>query len=247
MGHEVTIIKRAGYDPFGIFQFYGEALLEMRGSDYLKYVIKEAGGHDLVHVHSLYKIIPDLRKKYRDKKIVLHYHGSEIRGKQDLDLIRIKAENKADRILVSTPDLQEYVSNSVYVGNPVDTEHFKSDNNRIDKDNAFTIKRSIIDVRWMLDYLEKNGLDTRIEIVDREADPIPYPDVPSFLKQYGVYVDVRYIEGILLSGLSKTALEALACGLTVLTSNLKYIQGLPEEHRPDMTASKILDIYRSIA
>src|SRR5919197_2608652 len=83
IGHEVRILKRAGYDPFGISQFYNEPLLDMDGKAFLKYAIKEAGSCDVVHVHTLYKIIPDLRKKYRDKKLVLHYHGSEARNRQN--------------------------------------------------------------------------------------------------------------------------------------------------------------------
>ena len=82
-GHEVRILKRAGYDPFGISQFYGEPLLDMDGKSFLKFAVKQADGYDAVHVHSIYKIIPDLRKKYPDKKLVLHYHGSEVRDKAD--------------------------------------------------------------------------------------------------------------------------------------------------------------------
>ncbi len=122
MGHEVRIIKRAGYDPFRISQFHNEPLIDM-DKGFLKDVVREASGYEVVHLHTLYKIIPDLRKKYREKKLVLHYHGSEARGTKD-DPLRVVAEDKADVILGSTEDLKNFVENIVFVPNPVDTEHF---------------------------------------------------------------------------------------------------------------------------
>jgi hypothetical protein len=240
MGHEVRILKRAGYDPFGISKFYVEPLLDMDGKAFLKYVIKEVANYDVVHVHTIYKVIPELRRKYRDKKLVLHYHGSEVRGKQS-DPIRAEAEDKSDVLLGSTQDLKNYVNNIVYIPNPVDTEHFKSD--CLLSNRAFTISRSITDTRWMLDYLKKNNLDLKVELVERGANPIPYSGVPAFLKQYGIYVDIRYIDGILLENLSKTGLESLACGLRVLNHELRYVGGLPEEHKPEVVAGKVLDFY----
>jgi glycosyltransferase involved in cell wall biosynthesis len=240
MGHEVRILKRAGYDPFGISQFYGEPLLDMDGKAFLKYAMNKAEGYDVVHVHTLYKIIPDLRKKYRDKKLVLHYHGSEVRGGQS-DPFRGEAEKESDAIVGSTQDLKDYVDGIVYVPNPVDTEHFRPDSRSSNR--AFTISRSITDTQWMLEYLKKNDFDLEIEMVERSTNPIPYSRVPAFLKQYGIYVDIRYIDGILLANLSKTGLESLACGLSVLDHELKYVEGLQDEHRPEAVANRMLDIY----
>jgi glycosyltransferase involved in cell wall biosynthesis len=241
MGHDVDILKRAGYDPFGISQFYGEPLLDLDGKSFLKHVVKQAGKYDIVHVHTIYKVIPELRKKHKGKKLVLHYHGSEIRGRQDDDSLRAEAEEKSDVILGSTPDLKDYVDGIVYVPNPVDTEHFRPDSQR--STGAFTISRSITDTQWMLDYLKKNNLDLRVEMVERSTNPIPYAQVPAFLKRYGIYIDIRYIDGILLANLSKTGLESLACGLRVLNHELKYVEGLPEEHKPEVVAARVLDIY----
>jgi glycosyltransferase involved in cell wall biosynthesis len=240
MGHEVRILKRAGYDPFGISKFYDEPLLDMDGKTFLKYAIKEAARYDVIHVHTLYKVIPELRKKYRDKKLVLHYHGSEVRGRQS-DPLRAEAEEKSDIILGSTEDLKDYVEDIMYVPNPVDTGHFKPDSRLSNR--AFTISRSITDTQWMLDYMKKNSIDLEVEMVERGSSPIPYSKVPAFLKQYGIYVDIRYIDGILLKNLSKTGLESLACGLRVLDHKLEYVEGLPEEHKPEIVAGRVLDIY----
>jgi glycosyltransferase involved in cell wall biosynthesis len=245
-GHEVRILKRAGYDPFKISQFYREPLLDMDGKAFLKLAVREAGNYDLIHVHSLYKVVPDLRKKHRDTKVVLHYHGSEIRGRQG-DPLKEEAESKSDAILGSTTDLKDHVSSDItHLPNPVDTEHFRSDGNNVGN-GAFTIRTTRGDSQWVLDYLRRNGVDLQVDIVDRENNPIPYSQVPTFLKQYGVYVDIKYIDRTLLAAPSKTGLESLSCGLRVLNHELKYVKGLPEEHRPEVVARKALDVYSSIA
>jgi len=244
MGHRVRILKRAGYDPFGISKFYGEPLLDMDGKAFLKYAVKEAAGYEVVHVHTIHKIIPDLRKKYRDKKLVLHYHGSEARDRQG-DHLRAEAESKADAVLGSTADLKDFISNIVHVPNPVDTEHFTSGTGPDGR--AFTIRTTRGDTQLVFDYLKSNNIDLQVEVVDREASPIPYAQVPAFLKQYGVYVDIKYIDGVLLHAMSKTGMESLACGLSVLDHELKYVKGLPEEHRPEIAADRVLGIYDTIA
>jgi hypothetical protein len=67
--------------------------------------------------------------------------------------------------------------------------------------------------------------------------------MPEFLRQYAVYVDIKYVEEQLLQALSKTALEALACGLTVLDFKLDYRQGLPDEYTPMNVVSRLETIY----
>jgi hypothetical protein len=49
--------------------------------------------------------------------------------------LRLEAEDKSDIILVATPDLVNYLTNSnpKYIPNPVDTEHFFKKSNEIVK------------------------------------------------------------------------------------------------------------------
>ena len=47
--------------------------------------------------------------------------------------------------------------------------------------------------------------------------------------------------------MSKTGLEALACGLQMLNHELKYVKGLPQEHRSEFAAKSVMDIYHSVA
>lgn len=244
-GHEVTVLKRAGYDPFGIFHFYGERLVDLDGKAFLKRAIDESREYDVIHVHSLYKIIPELRKKYPAKKLILHYHGSEVR-KMTKDPIQKKAEGDCNCICGSTQDLAPYVASTmVYIPNPVDTEHFRPQTSGNGMDGkAFTFRTTGADSDWVLRYLKDNGFNIDVEVLDRAASPIQYSEMPRILSQYSIYVDLKYIGGTLLHALSKTALESLACGLRVLDHRLRFMDALPREHCAEAVADRVLEAYQ---
>lgn len=155
-----------------------------------------------------------------------------------------KAQLAADGILVSTPDLLKLVKRASYLPNPVDIEHFKPDDYQLDRGKrALTIRSEVTDIDWALDYCKRNKVDLDIETYDRTQNPIMYQDMPSFLKRYNTYVDIRLVNGKILENLSKSALEALACGLQVLDYRLMYHRGLPSEHDPSEVLSKLENIY----
>lgn len=244
LGHDVRILKRAGYDPFGIFDFYREPLLNTDGKSFIKSAIVQASQCEAIHVHSLYKIIPELRKRYPEKKLVLHYHGSEAR-KEIKDSVQLQAEQDSDAVIGSTDDLKPYVGNAmIHVPNPIDTDHFKPGAESCgSRKGAFTFKTTGANMEWVLSHLKDKGIETQVEVLDRQDYPIPYSLLPRTLAQYSLYVDLKHVGGKLLQSSSKTALECLACGLQVLDHNLKYSKDLPDEHLPDAVARKVLEIY----
>ena len=63
---------------------------------------------------------------------------------------------------------------------------------------------------------------------DRTKKPIMFRDMPSMLNSYQLYVDVRYVDNLVLENLSKTAIESLACGLQVLDYELKLVTTVPD-------------------
>jgi hypothetical protein len=67
--------------------------------------------------------------------------------------------------------------------------------------------------------------------------------MPNFLKKYKMYVDIRYVDNRMLENLSKTALEALACGLSILDYKLGFRRGLPSEHDPINVVKNLSKIY----
>jgi hypothetical protein len=247
MGHKVSIMKRAGYDPFRIFEFYGESLVETDGKSFLNLALKQAKDYEVIHVHSLFKIIPDLKRKYRGKKVVLHYHGSEAR-KRAKDSIQKQAEQMCDAIIGSTTDLKQFTGpDMIHVPNPIDTEHFCPADAQWNRNGkAFTFKTTGADVAWVLRHLKENGMEFTLDVLDRQAEPIRYSDMPSLITRYAIYIDLKYIENTLLQASSKTALECLACGLRVLDHKLEFIDKFPAEHQPDKVAESILGIYHNL-
>ncbi len=274
-GYSSSVLRLKGQDKYGINKFYSDFIIFCSEQDFIQRSLREADSAQLIHVHSRIDLIEPLRERYgKSKKIILHYHGTDIRGLSSptmhqkhsrlasilpssksilKKLIRRKSGNivrnrkaqlAADDILVSTPDLLKLVKRASYLPNPVDIEHFKPDGNRSNRGKrALTIRSEVTDIEWALDYCKRNNVDLDIETYDRTQHPVMYQDMPSFLKRYDTYVDIRRVNGKILENLSKSALESLACGLEVLDYRLQFLRGLPSEHDPSGVMSKLSEIY----
>jgi glycosyltransferase involved in cell wall biosynthesis len=273
-GHESTVITPSGYYKYGVNNFYSDYIFAITLENFVDKCIEEAEPADIIHVHSRIDILFKLREKFgRTKKIILQYHGSDIRGfrkpkelapmrtrlsglilkskgvarrilRKSKQQMNIKAQRLADEVLVSTPDLLRLVAKGIYLPIPVDTDHFKpylSSKNY--QKEALTINTEVTDIKWALNYCKEHGINPNIEVYDRVKNPKMYADMPNLLTRYKVYVDIRYVNEKILENLSTTALEALACGLKVLDYQLKYRQGLPEEHEPINVVSRLSSIY----
>jgi hypothetical protein len=276
-GQNSKAIMVREYDKFGIGRFYNEYVINVTLEEFVQRSLREAQSADIVHVHSRSDIVIRLRNEFgNSKKIVLQYHGTDIRGikKQKLphrskvsDLavrgiftyrrvrdtilfkkrIHSQAQRLTDAVIVSTPDLLPLVSNAIYLPNPIDTDHFSADKIflKAERARALTIDTEAIDIGLALAYCKQHHVNQEIDVYNRIKDPIMYKDMPAFLKKYGLYVDIRYVDGKILENLSKTALEALACGLDVLDYKLNRRHGLPDEYAPKNVVSRLETIYSS--
>jgi hypothetical protein len=266
-GHESKVIRIKGPDKYHIDEFYKNYGLFVTPDELVCKSVAEAQKADVIHIHSVAKMAINIRKIYgKSKIIILHYHGTDIRGfgkekmndcylqsnltpkkflrKMLLKRMHIKAQRSADRVIVATPDLINLVKGSVLLHNPVDKEHFNQKSNRSSiSGRAVLINTEVTDVEMAIDYYRRKGLDLNIQIYDRTKNPISYKDFPKFLKSYDIYVDLRFVNNRLLRNLSTTALQALACGLRVLNYNLEYIDKLPAEHDPMNVTSRLSSIY----
>jgi hypothetical protein len=275
-GHDSKAIMVREYDKYGLGRFYKEYVINVTLKDFFQKSMDEAHSADILHIHSRSDMVLKFRKEFgRSKKIVLHYHGTDIRGikKQKLphrsklsDLavrgiftyrrvrdallikkrIHSKAQDLADAVIVSTPDLLSLASSAIYLPNPIDTDHFTPDkisSPRPEGARALAMDTEATDIQLTLNYCKKHNVKPDIDVYSRIRDPIDYADMPAFLKKYGIYLDVRYVDGNILENLSKTALEALACGLDVLDYKLNRLHGLPGEFDPMNVTSSLLDIY----
>src|SRR5690349_11355659 len=134
-GHEAKVIMIGDHNKYGLIEFYKQYILNVALEEFTEKCIEKAKSADIIHIHSRIDILLKLRKKFgRSKKIILHYHGTDIRGlkKQKLphrsqisDLairsimmyrglrdkvlfkkrMHINAQRMADTVIVSTPDL----------------------------------------------------------------------------------------------------------------------------------------------
>lgn len=118
LGHEAEVIKREGFDRYGIEEFYGTTIYRGSAIGFYRYAINRSKSFDVIHIHSLIKLVPFIRKPF-----VLHLHGSELRNVGIKEKILLKCVS-SDKVLVSTPDLLCILPKATWLPNPVDTEHF---------------------------------------------------------------------------------------------------------------------------
>ena len=268
-GNESKVIRVKNADKYGIDEFYKEYGLFVTPEELVYKSIEEARRADVIHIHSLPEMVINIRNTYGvSKVIILHYHGTDIRGfsgdnsrvfslrnilkpKNIVGKIRkrrlhIKAQRLADRVIVSTPDLIRLVKGSIFLPNPIDTDHFNKKmikERSVDVYEGVLVNSEVTNVELAMNYCRHKKINLNVNIYDRTTNPIYYKDVPNFLKKYDVYIDLRFVDRKLLKNLSKTALEALACGLRVLNYNLEFVDNLPSEHCPTNVVTILSSIY----
>jgi len=268
-GNESKVIRFKNADKYGIDEFYKEYGLFVAPEELIYKSIEEARKADIIHIHSLPEMVINIRKTYGGSKvIILHYHGTDIRGFSEDNLrtfnlrnifrprnivrkirkrhLHIKAQRLADRVIVSTPDLIQLVKGSIFLPNPIDTDHFNKKlikERSVDVYEGVLINSEVTNIELAMNYCRHKKINLNVNIYDRTKNPIYYKDVPNFLKKYDVYVDLRFVDRKLLKNLSKTALEALACGLRVLNYNLEFVDNLPLEHCPINVVTVLSSIY----
>ena len=68
-------------DKSGILKYYKDYVDVVEGTNFVKYCISEAKDADVIHIHSMEELVIKMRKTFgNSKKIILHYHGTDIRG-----------------------------------------------------------------------------------------------------------------------------------------------------------------------
>jgi hypothetical protein len=80
-GIESKVLSSYNMDKFGILKFYKDYVNVVKPADFVDYCISEAKNADIIHIHSNEALIFTIRKIFgNSKKIILHYHGTDIRG-----------------------------------------------------------------------------------------------------------------------------------------------------------------------
>lgn len=158
---------------------------------------------DFVHAHYLRSSA--YASFLSGKPYVIHCHGSDIRG--GISWLKRKCLKKAKSILVSTPDLLRILPSATWLPNPVDVERFRPlrehDGNKILYFPQWYEDKS----RELKEICEKLGYNLTVP----KAYSVPYEDMHVFLNDFDIFIDRFSIRSY-----SKTALEAMACGLSVV-------------------------------
>ncbi len=201
----------------------------------------KASGYDIIHVHYHSIFVPFLKLMYGKKPVVMHFHGSDCRGRWDK--VSDWAE-LADTILVSTPDLLDGApEGTIYLPNPVDTEMFYNEN-KPRQPTAVHFSYHANDLAS--EYTSTHGLELEIVLPDQK---IPHLQMPQLLNKYEYYIDIKRnaIKHVkLLEAMSKTGLEALACGCKVVRWDGEIVEGLPDQHRPENVVKRLYEIYQEV-
>jgi hypothetical protein len=227
------VIARKAADKVGLTN-YGKSYSDGASVFFVR-ALSMSRSFDLIHVHSLDRIIPWLKRLY-SKPIVVHYHGTDIEGRWEEKQDRWKL---ADFIAVSTPNLLEGgPSSATNIPNPVDTDLFRPR-------GPLAEPVSAVSFRYGMDREAEavaSRLGLKLTMLDRWS--VPYDRMPEMLSQFAFYIDMRKPPGhIEARSVGKAALEALAVGLKVVDWKGNLIEGLPAENEPANVAAKWNEIY----
>ena len=231
-GHESIVLKSQDY--FGYLPFYGQSLLHGSSSTCIERAMQIGKSFDVIHVHAIPRAVFQLRKAYPNKKIIMHYHGSEARGGNSKFYDDVRS--KVDHVFVSTKDLQEYVGKSEWLPNIVDTDHFKL--RYIGKgEGCLAIYSGKFKQKDAENIISK--MDMHVELVRRQLESAtPYKDMPKRLRKYNTYLDLKVV-----NELSTTALQALSLGLKVIKAKGEVVTKFPEQHSPEKVINRLLEVY----
>jgi hypothetical protein len=231
-----TVITRKAADRVGLTN-YGRAY-DDGAAVFFARAIWMAGGADLVHVHSLDRIVPWV-KRFHDKPVVMHYHGTDIERRWEQKEGRWK---KADFVAVSTPNLLEGGPESaIYMPNPVDTDIFRPSGAEREKGSALSFRYGM-DAEAQ-QAAKRFGLS--LTLLDRGS--VPHDKMPEVLSKYEYYIDMRKPpRHIVARSLGMAALEALACSRKVVNWSGEVVEGLPREHEPSNVAAEWHRVYERL-
>ena len=128
-----------------------------------------------------------------------------------------------------------------YHPNAVDTDLFQPLD--VTRNGCMGIISNHLDLHETLKILKKFD---DITIIDKSKNLTSYEKMPELLNKYKMFIDYKKTNfGLELKALSRTALEALACGCSVYHDK-QIIDKLPEEHKPEIVIKKLYSLFHSI-
>jgi len=219
LGVQSLVVKRNGYSPYGIDKFYKTRLFDSSRVVFYAQVIKLilVGNFDIIHFHGSYNVVV-FAWLFR-KRIVFHFHGSELRNR---GWFYSPLSKLAKVVLVSTPDMLNCLSNAIWIPTPIDTEHFHPKREANRKEFVESKKECKCKGKYKI-YVD-------------------HADLPAYLRKFKKFKQLSWK----VQGLSKLSLECLACGLTVFWNGLEIKGKLPSRHEALNVAKRTVQIYEGL-
>lgn len=236
---ENLVITLKKWDRFG-HMVSGEVWDHYRRIFSLRFLLL-ARKFDIIHLHDRPYYLSYLHKLYPGKKLIIHLHGSSIRGQWDE---KEKELRYADKIFVSTSDLLKGAPDGVLLlRNAVDTERFSPQNKQA---LGKALTRSYGAIFESVKAAHENSLTLTFM-----PDLVSYEDMPKLLGRFEYFIDIKRNplgNDLLTRGgvLSMTGLQALAVGSKVIDSEGKIFKRLPCEHTPKYAATILYEHYRDL-
>ena len=208
---------------------------------FLFFLLRLSRNYDIIHLHSLsYRAfnIDVFALKTLGAKLVIHLHGTGIRKSHNRPWTKA-ALKICNQVLISTPDLLFYYPKAIWLPNPIDPI-FKPLKNPQRHGKALVFKKwyepgeeNVVQMKC-----DKMGLELTVQ-----RKPIPYNEMPLLLNQFEVFFD-RFT----IPSLSKTALEALACGCKVIgwKGPITNPEEILQNHSLQAVTQKLIDIYEKV-
>lgn len=163
--------------------------------------------YDVFHFHAEsifaaeFKDIPLLKRL--GKKVIFHFHGSEIRGKSMHP--RIKS---ADARLVSTPDLLREVPDGIWIPQPVDMEYWTPQPENSPKEKLILVhaptSRKVSGTDYIIsavEELKKEGYKIELSLIEEK----PYES----LKEHYLKADI-FMDKVTIGAYGTFAIEGMA-------------------------------------
>jgi len=189
----IYILLKMGWN-YNVFHFAGNSL---------------ANGIDII----LWKLM--------GKKVIIHYHGSEIRNRKQPFFHKF-----ADALFVSTPDLLKFAPGSIWLPNPIHTQNYKqaTPSNLLIITHAPSdpLLKGTTEITFTIKNIQMEIPDLKFDLISG----IPYDDALDHYSKATIVIDQ-----IKIGWYGMVSLECMAIGVPVVCyiseDLLKYI---PENH-----------------
>lgn len=173
--------------------------------------------------------------KAQGKRIVMHFHGSDIRGKGVQPLYR----KFTDQILVSTPDLLEWAPDSaIWVPRPIDVSKFTAHYPQLNSSDPIKIvhapsnrdKKGTKHAQRAVSNLENRGYDVNLQLVENT----PHSEALEIYKTADIIIDQIDTDHGMYGMFS---IEAMALGKPVIVSLSKSTKDHLSDDLPLVSAT----------